>query len=338
MAATPVFSLGGPAAGDYSYAYKPGGVDYFRGTTPITNAQYNSAQFLAGQGPRAEEIEAKAPPATPPTGPGNSNGGSGTTYSDKSNDISLQNAGLGAVDTQTTAGTAAVDTALGKLNGQYDTEAATNTKTYQTNSDQNQNNLQRNKQTALVNAAQGRRGLLGTLSSLGALGGSGITLANEAVQKGANEDLSGAGDTYATNQTGLDTAINAFKQQDKERRDNAVTAAGDAKTNIQNEAAKNKQTFYSNLAKDYADQGDSSNAAKFTKMAADLFPSIASTSVPSTNLGYTAAAFNSPSLANYLAGANSTQVKTTPATGSGNSAGTLPGLIATPAKKQLQVA
>lgn len=338
MAVTPVFSLGGPAAGDYGYSYKPGGVDYFRGTTPITNKQYNSAQFLAGTGPRAEEIEAKAPAATPGAGPANSNGTSGSTYSDKSNDIALQTAGLGAVDSQATTGAAAVDAALGKLKGQYDTEAGDNQTTYQTNSDQNQNNLQRNKTTALVNAAQGRRGLLGTLASLGALNGSGITLANQAVQKGANDDLAGAGDTFATNQTGLDTALKAFKTQDTERRQNADTAAADAKTNITNEAAKNRQQFYSNLANDYAAQGDSANASKFTKLAADLFPAIAGSSVPSTNLGYTAAAFNAPSLANYLAGANSTQVKVTPATGSGNTPSTLPGLIATPNKKQLQVA
>ena len=275
------------------------------------------------------------PAASAPANPNNTgSGSSGTQPADKSNDIALQNAGLGAVDSQTAAGIAAVDKALGSLTGQYDTEATSNEGNYKTQSDTNQNNLQANKQTALVNAVQGRQGLFGTLASLGALNGSGIDLANRAVQQGANADLTGAAGTYATNQSGLDTSINAFRTADKERRQQAATAAEDAKTNVQNEGNKSKQAFYSNLANDYAAEGDSGNAKKYTDLASSLYPSIASTNVPSTNLGYTGAAYTPSTLASYLSTADNTTVATPTAT---NGQG-LPGLVATNRKKAVATA
>jgi hypothetical protein len=254
---------------------------------------------------------APATGAPAPSAPnGTSGGGGGSSYTDKSNDISLQNAGLSAVGDQTTAGLSAVDRALANIMGQYDTESKSNEGTYQTQSDTNQNNLQKSKQSALVNGSQGRQGLFGKLASIGALSGDGIKLANNAVQQGVNEDLSGAADTYGTNQSGLDTAIGTFRQEDKMRRENANNSATDARTGVNNQAAKSRQTFYSNLANDYAAQGDMANARKFTALAAAEYPNVANTSVPSTNLAYTGAAFTPTTLSNYITGANSTQVST----------------------------
>lgn len=266
--------------------------------------------------------------------PGNPNGGGGGTAApvlpDKSNDIALQNAGLGAVDQQTAAGQAAIAKALAGITGQYDTEAANNQTKYKTNSDQNENNLQKNKQTSLVNAAQGRQGLFGTLASLGALNGSGIDLANNAVQHGANEDLSGAENTFGTNQSGLDTAINDFKTADAQRRKDAQTASDNANTNIQNQAAQNKLTAYKALADDYSAEGNAGEAQRYTGLASSLLPTIAQTSIPSSNLAPEAAAFTAPSLASYIAGSNPTSVATTPA----NKVGGVPGLITDPSKKK----
>lgn len=253
---------------------------------------------------------------------------------DKSNDIALQNAGLTAADTQQTTGLSTIDKALGGLTGQYDTEATANEANYGTQSDTNQNNLQKNKQSAMANAAQGRRGLFGTLQSIGALNGSGIDLANNAVKAGANEDLTGAADNFSTNKTSLDTGIGTFREEDKRRRENAATSAENAKTNVKNDTAKSKQTFYSNLANDYAAQGDEVNAKKFTDMASALYPELATTSVPSSDLAYTGAAFTPGTLANYIAG-NDTTVSTTPSPGGR----ALPGLFAgNTKKKQLQLA
>lgn len=276
------------------------------------------------------------PPQTAPA-PSNPNGGgrAATPKVDKSNDIALQNAALAAVDQQQGAGLSSIDTALSKLIGQYDTEAGTNEKNYTGQSDTNQNNLQKNKQTALVNAAQGRQGLFGTLSSLGALSGSGIDLANRAVQKGANDDLSGAADNFATNQNQLDTAIGSFRQEDKFRRENANTSAENARMNVRNEATKSRFGAYGNLANDYAAMGNEGEAKRYTGMASALYPEMAKTTVPNANIAYSGAAFTPGSLADYLAGANDTTVSATP-TQPGQA---IPGLIATPTKKkQLQPA
>jgi hypothetical protein len=252
---------------------------------------------------------------------------------DRSNDIALQLAGLGAVQGQVDTGLSAIDVALSKLTGQYDTEATANEGNYKTQSETNQNNLQTNKQTALVNAAQGRRGLFGTLSSIGALNGSGIDLANRAVQKGANDDLHGAAENYSGNQSGLDTAIGTFRQEDTRRKEDAKTAAENARTNTRNEAAKSSLSFLSNLTNDYAQMGDEANAKTYAARAAALYPEMAKTSLPNSNIAYSGAAFTPGTLANYMAGADSTQVSTTPTQG-----GSIPGLVAAPTKKKVLAA
>lgn len=271
-----------------------------------------------------------APTNTAPTDPNGS--GSGTARVDRSNDIAIQLAGLGAVDTQLGTGLSAIDKALAKLLGNYDTETNTNEGIYKTQSETNQNNLQKNKQTALVNAAQGRQGLFGTLASLGALSGSGIDLANRAVQKGANDDLSGAADTFGENQTVLDTAIGQYRQDDKMRRENANTAAENARLNARSEAAKTRMTLFTNLANNYAEMGDAAEAKRYTDMAAALYPEMARTTIPNANISYTGAAFSPGALQNYIAGADSTAVSTTAPTPGGS----LPGLIATPSKRRQQ--
>lgn len=291
----------------------------------------------AGMSGQATRIADPNPPkqTTPaPSNPNNTGGGGSSVPAkpDKSNDISLNNAGLSSVDAQTSAGLSAIDKALGGLVGTYDTEANRNERNYKDQSTTNQTNLQTNKQTSLVNAAQGRQGLFGTLASLGALNGSGIDLANQAVQKGANEDLAGASQNYSTNQEGLDTAIGTFRDEDKQRRQEAQTAAANAKTNVNNNAAKNKMQFLTNLSNDYADMGDSGNASKYSSMAAALYPQVAATSIPDSNIAYSGAAYTPSTLANYLAGANSTQVKATPTGGTQS----IPGLIATSNKKKQQ--
>jgi hypothetical protein len=266
----------------------------------------------------------------PAPAPSNPNGGSGSSapaYQDKSNDISLQNAGLGGADQQQVSGLAAIDKALGGLLGQYDTESTANEGNYHTQSDTNRNNLETNKQTALVNAAQGRRGLFGTLSSLGALSGSGIDLANEAVQKGANEDLTGAEGTFSGNQVGLDTALNTFHAQDKQRRDDANTAAENAKTKVRHDTAVTKQGIFGNLANDYSAEGNAGEAARYTQMAADLYPEVANNSIPSSNLAYTAAAFTPGTLANYINN-GATSVTAAPTQSGGSGQPNLPSLVA----------
>lgn len=261
----------------------------------------------------------KPPPG--PAAPGNPNATAAPAKVDKSGDISLNQGTADAADQTTNEGIAKINSKLAGILGDYTTDANNASTQYTTSSNQNQSNLQKNKETALVNAAQGRRGLFATLSSLGALGGSGIELANRAVQSGANEDLSGAQDTYAGNQSGLDTAIGNFKTEDKRRNDETNADAADAISNTKNSGLKAKQSAYINIANDYHDMGDTANAQKYTDLAKSLYPEIATTNVPASDPSYSPLAFTAPSLSSYLVNGNTT-VSTT-----GGSGG-IPGLIA----------
>lgn len=301
------------------------GKTYINSSTVSGGAQEWHAPLLS---PQQMGLTLIQDPALAPAAPASPNGTPTSTFQDKSNDITLQNAGLSGADAQQTTGLSSIDTALGGLNGQYDTEKTANEANYGTQSDTNRNNLETNKETALVNATQGRRGLFGTLSSLGALNGSGVDLANEAVQKGANADLTGAEGTYGANQTGLNTAIEKFQQDDARRREDAKTAATNAKSKVTHDTAVTKQGIFSNLANDYAAEGDKTNAAKYTQMAADLYPTVANNSIPDTTaLTAESAAFTPGTLASYLNNGATTVTATPAAGGSGN--GNLPSLFAT---------
>lgn len=299
------------------------------GVGAASGSQYAPAPYKSVNSKPATQVASGGGSSTS-AAPSDPNGGGGGGV-DKSNDIALQLAGLNAVGEQESAGLSAIEKALAKLLGQYDTEAGSNEGTYKTQSETNQNNLQKNKQTAFVNAAQGRRGLFGTLAALGALNGSGIDLANRAVQKGANDDLSGAADSYGTNQSTLDTAIGQFRQEDKMRRENADTAAENARTNTRGESAKSRMEFYTNLANDYAAMGNAAEAKRYTDLAASMYPAMARTNIPNSNIAYTGAAFTPGTLQNYIGGADSTLVTATPTQGGQ----TIPGLVASPVKRKV---
>lgn len=270
----------------------------------------------------------------PPSNPTGAAAATGPVAADKSNDISQQNAGLGSVQGGIDAGNAQVQAALDLVMGKYNTEDANEAASTKTNNDQNNLNLTKNQQTAYVNAAQGRQGLDATLASLGALNGTGVTLAGRAVEKGANEDLTGAQDNFDTNSNAIAGADNAYQTEDKERKDDANAAAAVGRTRVQNNAYQQQLGYYQQLSNDYSDQLDSANATKYTNLANALFPQIQATTVPDATPTYTAAPYTAPSLASYLAG-NSTQVSATPANGA---PGSIPGLVASTVKKKVTAA
>jgi hypothetical protein len=192
------------------------------------------------------------------------------------------------------------------------------------------NTYQGGKQTALVNAAQGRHGLLGTLASIGALSGDSIELANEAVQNGANTDLHGVSTTFGNNQSGLDTAIGTYRRENDARVNNADTEAENSRKSETAKGATTKQSFLKALADDYTAEGKPDEAKTFSDQISALYPTIASNNVTSGSLTPQTAAYTAPSLSTYL-GANNTAVQSTPAAGA---PGSLPGLSALSGKKQ----
>lgn len=266
----------------------------------------------------------------PPAGPAST---SGTTTPDNSVDIGLQ---LGTLANEGAAYKGAVDkvnSSLAGINAGYATDDTNAAASYGTNTTQNKSNLSKNQQTALVNAAQGRQGLFGVLGSLGALSGSGIELANNAVQKGANEDLEGADDNFATNQQGLDSAYGTFKAEDAKRKTDAQTEADSAITQAKNQSDSDTIQAYKSLANDYQGEGDATDAAKYTSLIQALLPDLAATNGPASTPTAENLTFTAPSLNSYLNGGTSA-VSTTPA----NTPGGIPGLVANPVKKKATVA
>lgn len=279
--------------------------------------------------------------------PANNNGGGGgrstvtpaaaaaPVYQDKTNDIAVQNAGLGQVDSQTQAGINAINSALGHITDAYGKETTANETNYGNESNSNMNSLQGGKQTAYVNAAHGRQGLLATLASIGALSGDSIEEANQAVQNGANTDLHGVTNTFSTNQSALDQAIGTYRRENQARIDTANTEADNSRKAETAKGAQTKQSFLTNLANDYQAEGKAPQGKTYSDQAAALYPLIAANNVPSGNIAPQTAAYTAPLLSTYLGG-NNTAVTTTPAPG--NTPGTLPALSAISGKKQTSLA
>jgi len=241
---------------------------------------------------------------------------------DRTNDINQNMSALDATKTLLSSGLSSVQNALSGLLGRYGTEAAGNESAYGDQSVSNKQGYLKGVQTSLLNAAQGRQGLFGVLSSLGALNGSGIDLANRAVQGGANSDIAGANDIYATNQSGLDTGIKKFRDADQIRRDEAARAAEDAQRGIRSDVAQKQQTIYGNLSNDYADMQQADKAKQYSDLLAALFPEIATNIVPTSGPTYQGANYVAPSLADYLSGG--TSINSAPVSGISG----LPGLTA----------
>lgn len=255
--------------------------------------------------------------------------GGGTVYPDKSNDIAMQTAGLGNIQSGEDASLGKLTDTYNSVMGEYNGDLADANKSYTNNSNDNRNDLETNKGTALENARQGRQGLFGTLASLGALNGSGIDLANEAVRRGANEDLKTASDNYATNQSTLDSGYTKYKKDEQKLIDQANRAYGNDQEQVKNDSAKQRQQFLINIANDYQDEGNTAKAKTFMDQASALFPEISQTSVPNMDIGYSGGAYVAPTLNQYVGQANNTSVRSTPGSNTGGtSLFNIPGLVA----------
>lgn len=281
-------------------------------TTNLVQGAQNTADTTGGGG-------------SAPSAPSQS---SAPAYQDKSQDITLQNAGLGAVDAQRQTGVNTVEDNFNRIMGLYNTDDQNADTQYGNESDANQGDLQSNKQTTFQDAVQGRQGLFGTLASLGALNGDGIDLANRAVAAGANTDLTNAADTFATNQNSLDSGYNAFKAQDAQRKAAADQARQNDEKRVNADADKSKQGYLTALANDYQAEGNTGQAKTFADQAAALMPNIANENVPTMDIGYSGSAFTAPTLSSYVGKANNTTVQSTPATGGANNPLSVPGLVA----------
>ena len=165
--------------------------------------------------------------------------------------------GLGRIDNQ-------LGVRLGNINNQYNTKknelkSSWNRAEGQFNDQTRQNQQQRRTNINNINdrSAVGLRGLLRSLGSMGAVG-SDMQLAGRAVQNQANQQRTGAGQTYAQNQKQIDTTWGQFKNDyaDEDKKLN------DWKVNEDNAARQSSQTTRQNLLTQLAQMKSQKAAAQ----------------------------------------------------------------------------
>lgn len=205
-----------------------------------------------------------------------------------------------------------IDDSFNSLLSRYNKEMAQNESDYTEGTETNTGNLQKNKQNALIAAAQGRRGLRGTLSALGALSGDGSVLADRAVTTAANQDIGEAADTFATNAQGLDKAIKKSREEDADRRAEAETTRSNQRTSLEGSIASKRQNYFQKLAEIFGQAEQTGAANDWLGKAGNLNNEIASkTRVASTAFAPRSAAFTPGDLESYLAGAGDMTVDVT---------------------------
>lgn len=218
--------------------------------------------------------------------------------------IDNTNKAIGSLGTEAEIGSRNIDDSFNSIIGKYNRDTQKNEGEYGEQTVTNNQNLQKNKQNSLLAAAQGSRGLRGTLASIGALSGDGVKLANQAVTTGANQDIGEAVDTATTNQATLDKAIGNYRDEDRDRRAEAETQRANQKTALEGSIAGKRQSYYQKLAEIFNEGGNKGEAANYLNRAGDLNTEIASKSrVAATPFAERSAAFTPGELADYLAGA-----------------------------------
>lgn len=261
---------------------------------------------------RIEDPNPPAPTTTPaPTGGGGGGGGS-STPDPVLNQAAIDNTAkaISSLDTDLSVGYGNIDNDYNSVIGGYDQERARTEADYKEEGVTNTTNLQRNKQNALVSAAQGLRGLRGVLGSIGALSGDGSALANRAVTTEANQDIGGATDTAAGNAKMLDKAWGRFDEEDQDRRREAETTKVNNRSALEGEVAGKRQSMYQKLAELYGEVDDVGNATNWLNQAGDLNQFIAERGTRvATPFSAKTAAWTPGELETYLAGAGDMTVK-----------------------------
>lgn len=244
--------------------------------------------------------------STTPSGGGSTGGSSGGSTVDPLNQAAIENTrkAIDSLGTEINVGRKNIGEGYDSVIGQYNRDRTRTKSDYDEETVTNTQNLTKNKQNALLAAAQGRRGLRGTLASIGALGGTGSFLADRAVTEGANQDIGGATDTFSTNAGKLDKAWNRFSEEDEDRRREARVARENQETALEGQIAAKRQNFYQKMAELFGDADQNDQARLWLDRAGNLNDVIAAkTRVMATPFTTKAAAFTPGDLAKYLAGA-----------------------------------
>lgn len=224
-------------------------------------------------------------------------------------DIDLQQSMLDAAGQRRDTEKSETQSLLDRILGRYASETARNQSTFNEQSGVNSANYNRNLQESMLNAARGRQGLMGTLSALGALSGSGLSLMDQAVQHGASLDIAGAENTFRDNQANLTGAWNEYSERDKMRREDAQAQAEALKRQSENNYLQTQQDLYVKMANLYNSLGNAGQADYYTNQARNIASQLGSSVVPPTSsLSPVSLDFSPQSLGNYLGGVNDVSI------------------------------
>lgn len=133
--------------------------------------------------------------------------------------INTYDTSLGRLDTQRGIADGNINQQFNTNQNELNTNKAAQQATYNNQTTQNGQNLRTNKNTIADQASNGLRGLQRMLGAYGAGGSSdAMFVAPQAVADQASQQRAGAGQTFAQNQSGLDTNWNNFLGEDTNSR------------------------------------------------------------------------------------------------------------------------
>jgi hypothetical protein len=151
--------------------------------------------------------------------------------------------------------------------------------------------------------------LYATLASLGALGGTGRTLANRAVATEANTDLGEGEKSFTTNAETLFDARGEVEKKEKQRRLDAEKTWKDTRQNAEYEHLSQNQKLSQEMAGYWQEAGNFGEANNWINRASGYTPSLAAkTKVNPSQYAKTPLEYGKPALNKYLGGMNSTAV------------------------------
>lgn len=177
------------------------------------------------------------------------------------------NSNLDSQDSQLANDLAGVESEYNQYKNEQQSSYNANENDYNKSTLQNQQNLQTNRNEITNRASSGLRGLLRILGAMGAGGGSVARYeAPGMVTSQANAEMSNAGQTYAQNQSNLDTDWGNYKEQfenDKKKLEDwkagQIKAKKQANYEKRNSLLADLVTAYGNRAQYGGDYGDNIN-------------------------------------------------------------------------------
>lgn len=199
---------------------------------------------------------------------------------------------------------------FGRAIAGYDEQDALDRTNYSTNVAQNETTYTGNNQKALLNAANASTGLRGVLSSMRALGGSGIDIVKRLVGLAANSDTGASRDTFETNATNLNQSFNQAERESRQRRKDAEALLENNLKNNESTVLTTRQGILQQLANTFG--AGTAEGAKYAAEAGALAAPIAATT-RATIAPYQAASslYTPAALKTYLAGTQNLDVSTT---------------------------